>query len=210
MSPAAEDAVVNQDFGVLPARSLLGFGLAVALCAGCSSPVVQSPPGAAVQPLGAISDATWATQEQNAEAAKFVVLEHEFKLHEARLNMAGEDHLKQIAASIRQGAKFPIVVERTVTGDNQGKYNYPTGPDPELDVERRKLVVAALERFGVADANDRVFVTPATVDGLNGVAAAAAYQRAILYSRATGSFGGGFGGFGGFGMGGAAGGLGVF
>ncbi len=199
---------MNKHFGASVAGWLFGFGLAAVLCAGCSSPIVQNP--VPVEPLGAISDATWNTQEENAEASKFVVLEHEFKLHEARMNMAGEDHLKQIAADIRKGAKFPIVVERTETGDNKGEFNYPTGPDPELDIERRKLVVAALERLGVADANDRVFITPAYVDGLTGVAAAASYQRAILYSRSTGSFGGGFGGFGGFGQGGAAGGLGVF
>ena len=190
---------MNKHFGTTAARSLLGFGLMAGLSFGCSSPVMQSAPAVGVQPLGAISDAAWATQEENAEASKFVIAEHEFKLHEARLNMAGEDHLKQIAADVHKGAKFPIVVERTVTGDNKGQFNYPTGPDPELDIERRKLVVAALERFGVANADDRVFITPDTVYGQNAAAAAAAYQRAIYFNRAGGAFGGGFGGFGGFG-----------
>jgi hypothetical protein len=180
-------------------RAILAGGVAVLITAlaGCTSP--QNFSGGAARPLslGAISDQVWMTQEDNAEASKFVVYEHEFQLHKAILNTAGEDHVKQMAARIAKGANFPVIIERTMTGDDRGDYHYPTGPDPELDIRRRALVVAALERFGIADANDRVLITTPMAEGITGVEAEANYQRAIYYSRATGSFGQGFGGFGG-------------
>lgn len=72
-------------------------------------------------PLGTETDQIMMQQEYNAEAAKFVLYMHEFELNRIdeqgrergwRLNDDGEDHLKQIAASIQTGVDYPVVVER--------------------------------------------------------------------------------------------------
>lgn len=180
----------------------LPLGVSVTVCAltGCGSSDVARPyyPGTPqVAPLGAISDATWSEQEQRAEASKFVVYDHEFKLRTARLNNAGEDHVKQIAAQLLSGTAFPVVVERSMNDNSQGKYHYPVNPNPELDNQRREVIVAALMQMGVADADQAVVVSPAFATPATAQEAEAAYLRGISSARSSGSFGGGFGGFGG-------------
>ena len=52
--------------------------------------------------LGTISDQYWTQQETNGEAWKSIIFQHEFKRNGVRLNWAGEDHVKQIAADAAQ------------------------------------------------------------------------------------------------------------
>lgn len=176
-------------------------GLVIAsFLTGCSELHWAHDPLDRAAPNGSISRAVWADQERRAEASKFVIPTSEFKLRSTRLNLAGEDHVKQIAAVMQQGTEFPVVVERSMNDNSQGKYKYPVHPNPELDDSRREVIVAALQRLGVTDAEDRVVVAPAFAEPGLGTEAEAAFQRGIIGNRSSGSFGGGFGGFGGGGV----------
>lgn len=151
-------------------------------------------------PLGSISDDVWRKQEHNAEASDFVLYQHEFKLNEVRLNTGGEDHIKQIADRIANGEIFPVVIERSNSTARPGTdYKFPIHPNPELDMQRRKLVVMALERLGVSGADERVVVAPAFAEGYQSQEALNAYRRGF---STRGGGGGGFGGGGGGGFGG--------
>lgn len=154
------------------------------------------------QPLGTISDQVWQKQEENAEASDFVVYEHEFVGNSIKLNQAGEEHVKQIAARAAQ-VPFPIIVEQSsMTADPNSKYKYPIHNDPELDLQRRALIVQALHTMGVVDAEQRVVVSPALTPGFE------EFEGERALSRGFGRGGsGGFGGFGGFGGGGLGGGF---
>jgi hypothetical protein len=182
---------------------LIGICLLAAGCAGAANPAyaIYGNHGR-LAPLGAISDSVWLDQEVSGEASKFVVYDHEFKLRSTRLNLGGEDHVKKIAARIQEGASFPVVVERTMNDKSEGRYKYPVGPNPELDNQRREVVVAALRLMGIQDADDRVLVAPALATSATGQEAESAYLRGMRPGRNSGAFGGGFGGFGGFGGGG--------
>jgi len=189
---------------------------AAALLAGCGLSVGCHEHGVAVrppQPLGTRINEIFQTQEENAEAAKYVIYMHEFELNEPpragrargwRLNDYGEDHVKQIAVNIKRGDAYPIVVERNQTSAKQDtEYKYPVHFNEELDRQRRDVVVAALEALGVPDAQALVVVAPAAAEGYSGVEAARTYQQGLNQqgfggSFGGGGFGGGFGGFGGF------------
>jgi len=186
-------------------RKLLLLGLIVLAGGGCHylhkvQAVYQPPPPA--EPLGAKSDAIWRVQEANAEASDFVVHQHEFAYNDYKLNMAGEDHVKQIAYRLRQGQDFPVVIERSMTSVRKDtQFQYPVHPNPELDMKRREVVVRALAAMGIEDADQRVVVAPAYVPGMKATEDAAAYRRAIGQRGFQNFFGlGPFGPFG-FGLG---------
>jgi hypothetical protein len=190
-------------------------GLALALCAlslvttGCGyfrrarvAYQRPSPP----PPLGTISDSLWTNMESNAEASDFIIYEHEFVYRKTRLNDAGQDHLKQLAARIQSGQDMPVMIERGRTAEREDtEYKYPVHLDPDLDNKRRGVVVRSLEALGVENAEERVVVAPALRPGQKASEAAAAYQQGISnyggFGGGFGGFGGGFGGFGGFGGG---------
>lgn len=153
-----------------------------------------------VAPLGALSDSVWVAQEGEAEASKFVIYDHEFKLNTTRLNTAGEDHLKKIAARLHEGTPFPVVVERSMNGRSRGEYHYPVSPNPDLDNERRDVVIAGLKLMGVEDADVRVVVAPATAEAGTSTEAESAYLNGLQGGSSTNGFTGGFGGFGGGGV----------
>jgi uncharacterized membrane protein YgcG len=157
-------------------------------------------------PQGTLSDPIWIAQEENAEPSKFVVYQHEFVYNNARLNWAGEDHLKQIAARLHAGQNFPVLIERSVTSKLQTtEYKYPVHPSAELDMQRRAVVVQCLSALGIPDADQRVIVSPALVRGQDEYEAERSYSRQQFFGGGAGGFGGGFGGFGG-GVGGFGGG----
>jgi hypothetical protein len=154
--------------------------------------------------LGTKVDQIMQMQDENAEAAKFVIYQHEFEdvryvddvaEKVVRLNEYGEDHVRQIAASLRAGAPLPVVVERSQTSARTGtKYEYPVHLNPELDMQRRELVVQALGRMGIADADTRVVVAPAFSQPLSGMEATSAYAAGISGWGGGGGMGGGMGG----------------
>ncbi|GAA4439368.1 hypothetical protein [Bremerella cremea] len=186
----------------------LTLALVTAGLVGCQSGgrIEPAPPTT----LGASIDEMNRTQELNAEAAKYVIYQHEFEpnfiegkgeKNAWKLNDYGEDHVKQIAANLLRGDELPVVVERSQTSPEPGKdHQYPVHFNDELDEKRRRCIVAALTAMGVADAESRVVVAPAFSEGLSGSEAAAAYQRGMRYGSQGGYGGGGFGG-GGYGGG---------
>ena len=156
-------------------------------------------------PQGTLTDPVWIAQAENAEPAKFVLYQHEFVYNQARLNWAGEDHLKQIAGRLHAGHNFPVLVERSVTSKLEGtEYKYPVHLNPTLDMQRRAVVVQALTCMNVADAEQRVVVSPSLVRGQEDLEAERAYSRSFSFGQGNGigGAGGGFGGFGGGGIGG--------
>lgn len=165
----------------------------------------QSP---TVRTLGTSVDPYFETQEAAGEASDFVIYQHEFANDTHRLNTAGEDHVRQIAARMNNGQDFQVVIERGFTTPRQEtEYQYPIHPNPQLDERRRTVVAKSLELFGVHDANSRVVVAPAFAEGYEAPEAANAYQRSFFggfgggggLGNSGGFGGGGIGGFGGFG-----------
>lgn len=202
-----------------PAVSLCLLGI---VASGCTNPnfsrrvlrnTAHIPPPPAKS--GAATEAIWRRQEQNAEAADFIIYEHDFEaIGSVRLNDAGIDHLKQIASRLLAGAPFPVIIERSkystdprvpATDIDRGIFNYEIHPDPELDNRRRDIIARVLADMGVPHANQRVVVGRQLAPSQNSQQAAQAYQQ-FLAPPVTG-LGRGFGpqgfGFGaGFGFGG--------
>jgi len=134
-------------------------------------------------------------QEAQGEASDFVIYEHEFVAGTARLNPAGEAHLRQIGARAAL-VPFPILVENASEEISAMVENCP--PCAELDTQRRNVVVAALTMMGVPAASQRVLTSPALSAGLTSVEAERAFGGSV---QGAGS------GFGGGGMGAAGGGM---
>lgn len=195
--------------------ALGGSAMALVCGVGCQSRcphIPANPPDT----LGSINDQLNQTQEHNAEAAKFIVYMHEFETNKAqpdgsniggyRLNAYGEDHLKQIAANLKKGAMFPVVVERSQTSVKPGtEYHYPIHFNDQLDAQRRQVVVQSLLVLGVPNAEEVVVVAPSFAEGVTASEAARAYNRSLYGTNGAfggnmGTFFGGFGGFGGFGL----------
>jgi outer membrane murein-binding lipoprotein Lpp len=172
------------------------------LLAGCAgtNPARIDYDAARVPALGQMSDALWQDQEVSAEAAKFVVYHHEFLRGSARLNTAGEDHVKQIAVGMQAGTPFPVVVERSMHSAGPGTYQYPINVNPTLDNERRLVIVSALRLMGIEDADQRVVVAPAFSEAATSQEAESSYLRGLQSGYNNSGFGGGFGGFGGGGF----------
>lgn len=183
-----------------------GIAAALPLLAGCCTgdcAARYKSPG--IAPLGAQSDAIWQRQEANAEASDYVVYQHEFEMNGVRLNTDGEDHIRQIAARLRCHADMPVVVERSMTKVRpQTEFKYPVHPDPELDMQRRDVIVRLLLAMGIADAEQRVMVAPALAEGQNATEAGRSYYQGLN----RGGYGSGNSGFGGAWFGGASGGAG--
>ncbi len=137
-------------------------------------------------PLGQVTDAHWETQQTNAEAADFILYDHEFVGNTAKLTPKGQKHLVQIALRLEH-VPFPIVVEQS-----------PDGRYPQLDTQRREAVLGYLTQMGYdrQRIENRVIIAPAYAEGLRAVEGEAAY-----YSTFSGQFEGGtgrrYGGYGG-------------
>jgi hypothetical protein len=186
-----------------PWKFSIGWFLGILLVSGCRelNPGYVNGPADAIS-QGIITRDVLHEQERRADAAKFIIPAHEFKLRSTELNVAGQDHVKQIAVAIQHGVEFPVVVERSMDDNSAGKFQYPVQPSPELDNSRRDLIVAALEHLGVDDAENRVVIAPSFAQSATGIEAETAYQRGLLGGRGGSGFGGGFGGFAGYGGGG--------
>ena len=189
----------------LRTHALAGMFAAAAVAGGCGHwgrpHGVQRPLPPPPAPNGSLSSQIWRSQEHNAEASDFVVHEHEFALQGIRLNYAGEDHVKQIAARLHAGMQFPVIVQRSrhsVRPTDQ--YQYPVQLNPQLDMARREVVVQSLLAMGIADAEQRVVVAPALTPPYTAGEAQAAYLQGLQSGFGGSGFGGGGGGFGGGGF----------
>jgi len=148
-------------------------------------------------PIGTISDSIWKKQEHNAEASDFVIHEHEFTANTARLNAAGEQHAKQIAMrfSQRPDLPYPILIEPSSMSPRPGdKYGFAVHNDPGLDLNRRQVIVAALQAMGLNDAEQKVVVSPALTPGFQEFEANRAYGQGFGGMQGGGGAGGGGGG----------------
>jgi uncharacterized membrane protein YgcG len=191
-----------------PARCL--FGLALAMCAvlstGCQTCCGwrdsawawwHRDAGLSVPetlPLGSTVRAHYHTMQTNAEAADFILHDHDFVGATAELTPAGRDRILEISARARS-APFPVIVERCCNNAN-----------PELDSHRRTIVAQILHDNGLPEAHQRVIVAPAYGKGITAMEGEMDFYQ-NTYSRGAGGYGGnGFGnnaaGFGGFGAGG--------
>ena len=172
--------------------ALVGLLLTAPGCQTWKQAKMLYEPPAPQRDLGSINDTIFKSQEANAEASKYVVYEHEFKLNSPMLNEGGENHLMMIAARLQRGQEAPVIVEKCTMGiDPASEFQYPVNPDPELDVRRRQVVVTALTRLGVKDAESRVVISPALAAGSKATEDEAAYQRA--FSSPYQQYGGGGG-----------------
>ncbi len=150
--------------------------------------------------LGALSDPVFQNMEINAEASDFVVYDHEFIGDTVRLNYDGQDHVKQIAARMRHGSTFPVIVERSFSSPiPDDPYNFPIHPSPELDNRRRLVIVKALQVMGIQNADDFVTVAPALAWPMDHNDTRRAHRN---IDTRNGYGAGGYGGMGGMGFGG--------
>lgn len=136
-------------------------------------------------PHGQVSDSFWETQQTNAEAADFILHDHEFVQNSALLTPGAKRHLESVALRLEH-APFPVVIERSEFGAR-----------PEMDEARRRMVVEQLARIGVTNAEARVVVAHSFAPGITAIEGERAY-----YSNLGGNFANGAGGgrrFGGFG-----------
>ncbi|HBL46500.1 hypothetical protein [Gimesia sp.] len=184
--------------------SLPAIALAAMLISGCQHKQHHAEiPYDSVAPLGTISDDIWQKQEENGEASDFVIVESEFVGTTAKLNAAGEDHIKQIAVRMAS-TPFPVVVEpSSMSIKESSEYKYPIHGNDDLDMHRRNVIVKMLQSMNVQDADERVVVAPAFTPGFEGFEAYRAYSNGFMNrgNNGGGGFGGGFGGFGGGGGG---------
>lgn len=171
---------------------IVGAGVLLLIGTGCQG---WKSRDFAPAPLGTLSDPIWQNQESNAEHSDFVIHQHEFTGNTEVLNTAGEDHVKQIAARLLSGQDAQVLVERSMTSARPDtEYKYRVHPNPELDMRRREIVVRSLSAMGIADAAERVVVSPALTPGITADEAESAYRSGIGASSWA-SPGGGFGGF---------------
>ncbi len=190
--------------------------LAIAVAGGCQGHgkhmFYQEPPPPPV--LGTYVDNPLEIQEENAEASKFVIYDHEFQLTEAEdgkmkgtyyLNEDGEDHVRKIAANLREGVPYPVIIERSRSSAKRNTvYKYPVHRNVKLDNQRRAVVVKSLQAMGIANADELVVVAPALAPGLSGFEAERAYRSSTTrfgFGSGSGGFFGGLGFGGGFGGG---------
>lgn len=151
-------------------------------------------------PLGSVNRAHYHTMQTNAEAADFIMYQHDFVGETADITPAGRDRILEIAARSRQ-TPFPIIIERSWNNSN-----------PELDQHRRNLIAQVLNDLGTPEADQRVIVAPAYGPGITSNEGEFDYYQNTFsrgfngggfgngYNSAIG-FGGGVGGFGGLGGG---------
>jgi hypothetical protein len=109
-------------------------------------------------------------QEHNAERAKLVIYNHEFELNKPewehrlnrpydgpprgfRLTPSGQDHVRQIASILAETGEDMVVIERNQTSLREAtEYKYSVHYGDKLDLERREIVVQALESEGLESA----------------------------------------------------------
>lgn len=160
---------------------LIICAIATALLAGCkshdSAPRYDRP-----FPLGQVTDAFWETQQTNAEAADFILYQHEFVKDTTQLAPGAKRHLEQIALRLEQ-VPFPVVIE-------QSEHN----ARPELDQARQRVVIENLIRMGVSNVETRVVVASAFAEGFTSFEGQAAYYGIFNNNNAGGRFNGGQGG----------------
>ena len=177
-----------------PGCSGLGYWTSLGFCHRRSGAIPQT------LPLGSTVRSHYQVMQTNAEAADFIIHQHEFMGETAQLTPDGKDHILEIAARMRS-APFPVLVERTWNN-----------ADPELDAHRRNLVAQILTDLGNPDAQHRTVVATSYGPGYNDLQAEPMYYQHVMggggFGNGYGTYGNNFGLFGGFG-GGAGGAVGV-
>ena len=136
-------------------------------------------------PVGQVTDSFWETQQSNAEAADFIFYDHEFRGNTAELSPGAKKHLQQVALRLEH-VPFPVVIEESMHNAK-----------PELDQQRRQMVVEQLARLGVQNIEERVIVANAFPEGYTALESESSYYN-VIGDSFMGGAGRRFGGTGGF------------
>jgi hypothetical protein len=165
---------------------LLALGLLGATGCHWMHTAVVGPPFDRPFPLGQVTDSFWETQQTNAEAADFIFFDHDFVGDSPNLTPGAKNKLQQVALRLEH-VPFPVVIEQT-----------PYNRRPELDAQRRRVVVEQLARLGAETAEERVVIAGAFAEGFTAMEGERAYYNALFGNFANfGGIGRRFGGNGG-------------
>lgn len=177
------------------ASRLLLLAVAAAAASGCQGPSWFNrcntiPAGAIPEPAGVKVARFSYNQAMKAEIDDFVIYQYEWDPSGRALSATGRRHVNMLAHRIPQGpVPCQVIIETT-------------GKDPELDQQRREIVVAALAGLGLPDADALVRVDYPEAEPMYGqIAPMMAYGYMRSSSPMMGMGGGGGMGMGGGGMG---------
>jgi hypothetical protein len=191
-------------------KRLSRIGLGVCVCFGfqisglgfvtAGPPIHQPVP--IPEPLGSHLSRFETAQNNKAEETDFVFFLDEWYLGGTRLGPHGLDHLNRVLQRLPE-TPFPVVIQ--------------PDKDDAMNEARRQVLVAALLKHGIADAESRVIVAYPEAGGLYGEETERIYYEMLAGNKLGCGYSGclGFGclGYGGFGYGGycyGRGGCGVF
>jgi hypothetical protein len=150
------------------------------------------------EPNGAFVHKMEEVQTGKAQASQYVFFLDEWYQGGTVLGPYGTYHLQHIVPKLPH-VPYPVVIQ--------------PAPDAALNETRRRVIVAALVRAGIAEADQRVIVAFPDAEGLYGEEAPHIYYD--MLRPKTGAYGlnglyGGYGGYGGYGAYGAYGGFNAF
>jgi hypothetical protein len=176
-------------------KHLTGLGVGLACWAGSATagPPFHEP-APIPEPLGSHLSRFETAQNNRAEATDFVFFLDEWYMGGSRLGPHGLDHLNRVLQRLPE-QPFPVVIQ--------------PDKDDAMNEARRQVLVAALLKNGIADAEARVIIAYPEAGGLYGEETERIYYE-MLAGNKFGRLYGGYGlygpngayGYGGYGRGG--------
>jgi hypothetical protein len=127
-------------------------------------------------PLGQALYAHGRTQVANGLAARMVFYDYDFQAGTNKLNLSGQDKLKNVMTQLPTNF-FPVIVERTPYA-------------PELGESRQSMILAELARGPFPVPPERVVVGRPIANGLSGVESPYIFSNLLGQTAARGGFGG--------------------
>jgi hypothetical protein len=156
---------------------------------------IPGPPGTYVRPW---NDAMICSARQQ----QFLVARHEWYNGGLQPGPEGQRHLNTMAEAMLLAPHQVVVEEEPTMLFQDEAYQDAIARTNALNQQRRAVVVDALLKAGVADADQRVWLSSFDRVGIHGAEAPQAYNQLIFGGNQQGNQGGGMGG----GLGGAMGG----
>jgi hypothetical protein len=182
---------------LVPLGATVAGALSLGLLSGCYpwdtgviSGDVQGPSVLMPEPNGAFVHRMQDVQTGKAQASQYVFFLDEWYLGGTVLGPYGTYHLQHIIPKL-PNVPYPVVIQ--------------PGPEAALNESRRQVIVAALVRAGIAEAEQRVIIAFPDAEGLYGEESPRIYYD--MLRPKTGLYGanglngayGGFGAYGGYG-----------